>query len=147
SSDERVPLANQRAAALEKRLPRLTVRMVGPAPAGTKIARNDVELSEASLGTALPVDPGTYQVVVTAPGYEPSRTEIAVVEATNASVDARLGAPTGGSDVAPKKSGGSRTAGWVVGGIGVAGLVVGGIAGVLTLDRKGTVDANCNADK
>ena len=65
----------------------------------------------------------------------------------NPSVDVHVGACRGSADVASSGGHPSRTAGWVVGGIGVAGLLVGGVAGVLTLDRKSTVDANCSEDK
>jgi hypothetical protein len=145
-TDERVPLAKKRAADLEKRLPHLTVRVAGSLPSGAKVVRNDIELSDASLGSALPVDPGTYKVVVTAPGRQPSSSDIEVPEGANASVDVRAGAPIG-KDVAPPAKGSNRTAAWVVGGVGVAGFGVGAVAGILTLGKKGTVDDNCNADK
>jgi hypothetical protein len=145
-SDERVPLAKKRATDLERRLPHLTVRLAGPAPSGTKVVRNDVELSDASLGSALPVDPGSYKIVVTAPGHQPASTDVTVVEGANSSVDVRPGAIAGATEV-PAVRTSNRTAAWVVGGIGVAGLGVGAVAGILTLGKKGTVDDNCNADK
>jgi hypothetical protein len=146
-NDERVPLAKKRAGDLERRLPHLTVRITGPLPSGAKIVRNDIELSDASLGSALPVDPGTYKIVLTAPGRQPSTSEIAVIEGANASVDIRPGAPVGSGEGPPPPKHSSRTAGWVVGGLGVAGLGVGAVAGILTLGKKGTVDDNCNANK
>jgi hypothetical protein len=84
--------------------------------------------------------------VVTAPGRQPSSSDIEVPEGANASVDVRAGAPIG-KDVAPPAKGSNRTAAWVVGGVGVAGFGVGAVAGILTLGKKGTVDDNCNADK
>jgi Tetratricopeptide repeat/PEGA domain len=146
-SDERVPLAKKRAADLEKRLPHLTVNFGGTAPPGTKVARNEVDLAEASLGSPLPVDPGTYQIVVTAPGYQTTNNEVVVAEAANVTIDVRVGARLAGDETRPAPRPSNRTAAWVVGGIGVAGLGVGAVAGILTLDRKGTVDDNCNADK
>jgi hypothetical protein len=146
-TDERVPLAKKRAADLERRLPHLTVRFAGPAPSGTKIVRNDIELSDASLGSALPVDPGTYKIVVTAPGRQPSSTEVVVAEGASPAIDVRAGAPLGGTEMPPPTKASTHSAAWVVGGIGVAGLGVGAVAGILTLGKKGTVDDNCNADK
>jgi hypothetical protein len=147
ANDERAPLAGKRASALEKRLPHLTVRLVGSVPAGVKVTRNEVELSEGSLGSALPVDPGAYTVTVSAPGRATTTTSVTVVEAATSAVDAQVGAPTDGAaggDIKASKS--TRTAGWVMGGIGVAGLAVGGVAGILTLGHKSTVDDNCNAN-
>jgi hypothetical protein len=146
-SDERVPLAKKRAADLERKLPHLTVRLVGPAPSGTKVVRNEVELSDASLGSALPVDPGPYKIVVTAPGHEPSSKEAVVAEGASALIEIRAGAPVGAEVPPAPKTSSNRTAGWVLGGIGAAGLGVGAVAGILTLGKKGTVDENCNADK
>jgi hypothetical protein len=147
ANDERAPLASKRASALEKRLPHMTVQLAGPVPPGVKVTRNEVELSEASLGSALPVDPGAYTVTVTAPGRATTTASVTVVEAETTSVEVRAGAPTEGSlggEIKTSKS--MRTAGWVMGGIGVAGLAVGGVAGILTLGKKSTVDDNCNAD-
>jgi len=145
-SDERVPLAKRRAAELERRLPHLTVRLVGPPVSGAKVVRNDVELSEASLGSALPVDPGTYQIVVTGPGRQMTTASVAVAEGARSSIDVRTGAEVVDTSVeGPPRSG--HTAGWVAAGVGVVGLGVGTVAGILTLDRRSTVDANCTADK
>lgn len=38
---------------------------------GLKIERNDIILPEGSWGVALPIDPGTHELRVTAPGYQP----------------------------------------------------------------------------
>jgi hypothetical protein len=146
ANDDRSPIAAKRAAALEKRLPHMTVRLVGQAPAGVKVTRNDVELSEASLGSALPVDPGAYTVTVSAPGRATTTSSVTIAEGASSAVEVRAGAPTeGASGGVVATSSSSRTAGWVMGGIGVAGLVVGGVAGILTLGHKSTVDDNCNA--
>jgi hypothetical protein len=86
-------------------------------------------------------------VIVAAPGRETTRTEVIVAEGASPSIEVRAGALVAGPDMPSQPAGSHRTAGWVVGGIGVVGLGVGVVAGVLTLDRKSTVDANCNADK
>jgi len=147
ASDERAPIATKRASALEKRLPHMTVRLVGAAPPGVKVTRNEVDLSEASLGSALPVDPGAYTVTVSAPGRATTTTSVIIAEAASTSVDVHAGAPTDGAVGGElKTSSSTRTAGWVLGGIGVAGLAVGSVAGILTLGHKSTVNDNCNAD-
>jgi hypothetical protein len=123
----------------------MTVRVVGSVPSGAKVTRNDVELSEASLGSALPVDPGAYTVTVSAPGRATTSTSVTVAEGTASTVEVRAGAPTEGAGGGIKASPSTRTAGWVMGGIGVAGVAVGSVAGILTLSHKGTVNDHCNA--
>jgi hypothetical protein len=147
TSDERSPIAAKRASALEKRLPHMTVRLVGQVPAGVKVTRNDVELSEASLGSALPVDPGAYTVTVSAPGRVTTTSSVTIAEGASTAVDVQAGVPTASAGVEAKASGSSRTAGWVMGGIGAAGLVVGGVAGILTIAHKSTVDSECDVSK
>jgi hypothetical protein len=145
--DDRLPVARQRAAALERRLPHLTVRYAGTPPPGTKIRRGDVELGDASFGSALPVDPGTYTVTASAPGYATTTSVVTVAEGASSVVEVQLGAPSAGGEIPAKvPASTNRTAGWVIAGVGAAGLATGVIAGILTLSRKGTVDENCNAD-
>lgn len=154
-ADERVAIAKQRALALEKRVPRLTVHLATGAPAGTKVTRDGVELADASLDVALPVDPGEHAIEVAAPGRKSTTTRATLAEAETKTVEVRAGeagvpttgAATAATTTAPPAGEGARTAGWVIGGIGAASLVVGGVTGILVLGKKSTVDANCNADK
>jgi hypothetical protein len=62
-TDKRRAVAQQRAAALEPRLPKLSIRLAAKAPAGARVVRDGVELGSASLGTPLPVDPGEHVVI------------------------------------------------------------------------------------
>src|SRR5262245_57391445 len=72
-SDDRLPLALERAKNLEQRVPRLTIRLASSAPSGTRVYRGEVELGPASFGVPLPLDPGSYVFAVEAPGREPKR--------------------------------------------------------------------------
>jgi hypothetical protein len=58
--------ARKRAAALEPKLSRLRIDVVDPAP-GMKIVRSGEEVGQGAWGTAVPIDPGTYQVEASAP--------------------------------------------------------------------------------
>src|SRR3954452_23580664 len=55
--------AEKRAKALEPRLPKLTVVVAG-APADAEVTRDGVALGAASMGVALPVNPGGHVLVV-----------------------------------------------------------------------------------
>src|SRR5262249_41226110 len=66
-SKEREQLARTRAAALEKKLARLTITVDG-AGAKVQVTRDGVAIDHAAFGTAVPVDPGKHVVEATAPG-------------------------------------------------------------------------------
>lgn len=155
AGDKRRPVALSRASALEPRLPKLSIRLSSSAPGNARVVRDGVELGSASLGTALPVDPGQHVVVVTAPGRAEARFQLIISEREIRTLDVDVGAPEAAKseaippahvDAAPSSSG-SRTLGYVAGAIGVAGFVTGAVAGVLTLQKKSIVDDHCDAQK
>ena len=151
-SDERSALAKTRAQALEPRLPKLTVRLAPNAPADSRVLRDGVELKGASLDTALPVDPGRHLIEVSAPGHASRVYQFSLDEGEKRTREVepgkRIDGETGGGVSADTGSGsGKRTLGWVLGGVGVAGLAVGAVTGVMVLDRKSTVDDNCDSQK
>jgi hypothetical protein len=74
--DKRRNTAVGRATALEKGLARLTVTLGPSAPTDAVVKRDGVVLGAASLGLALPVDPGHHVVVVSATGRENRETEV-----------------------------------------------------------------------
>lgn len=61
--DERAAFARERVKALEAELPRLLVRLAKPHP-NVMIYRNGIRLMPEDLGIVVPVDPGTYEIVV-----------------------------------------------------------------------------------
>ncbi|MCC6648269.1 MAG: hypothetical protein IT374_22205 [Polyangiaceae bacterium] len=153
ASDERVPIAIARAARLDKRTPRLTIRLAASAPAGTVVARDGSELGAASLGVALPVDPGEHQIEVRAAGRRPATRRVTIAEGAQQSLEVDAGPLADGAvGPAPRpdaagSSGGRRTAGWIALGAGGVVFGVGVVTGVMVLGKKSTVDANCDADK
>jgi hypothetical protein len=69
TDDPRRATALARARALEAALPRLIVAAADGAPAGLIVTRDGVTLGPASLGVALPVDPGDHLIVASAAGH------------------------------------------------------------------------------
>jgi hypothetical protein len=67
SNDSRTKVAHDRAAALEPKLPRLTIKVTENAP-GTEIRRDGTVAGAAEWGTAVPVDPGKHKIEAHAPG-------------------------------------------------------------------------------
>jgi hypothetical protein len=85
-------LAEQRRQALEKRVPRLVVRLGKDAPEGTTILRDGLELGAVSLNTPLPADPGKHVVVARSSTVE--RTfEVMLVESETKEIEVT---PVGG---------------------------------------------------
>ncbi len=155
SDDERRVIAVQRSAALEPRLPRLRIHLSSGAPPGTRVRRDGVELGAASLDTDLPVDPGQHRIEAIGPGIShQANLEVTLVEGETKTVELRLDednvapppAKPEKAPVVPPRSG-TKTLGFVIGGVGLAAAVTGIVTGVLVLDRKHTVDQNCNSDK
>ena len=147
SSDERAGIASSRASALEPRLPKLRVRLAPQSPSAAHVSRDRVELMSASLDTALPVDPGSHEITVQAAGHRPSSVSVSLAEGESKTVTVSVGPQSAEVATASGKSSSKRTWGWVFGGAGVVGVGVGTVTGFMVLDKKKTVDANCDANK
>lgn len=167
AGDPRRDHAKAQAAALDKRLPRLVVRLQPDAPAGTKVQRDGVEWSSVALGSALPVDPGRHVITVTSPGHADSRIEVILSEAERKELSVTAGAvldtgdkrglgaqadaPAASTNAtradATSRGSGGRTWAYVAGGVGAAGLVVATISGLMLMSKNKTIDSHCDADK
>ncbi len=90
--DNRRPTAKKRAAAIEQRVPHLTIRLAPDAPRDARVRRDAVELGDASLGIPLPVDAGSHEVHVTAPGRQDFSTTVTLAEGESRVVEVRPGA-------------------------------------------------------
>ena len=148
------------------KIARLTVR-VDPADAKPQVTVAGTAIPPALIGVERPTDPGTHEVVVTAPGYLEQKTSVTLAEGATQEIAVKLekdpnavaaavpppvatapvvttGPTAPPSDTGPKKS---NTLAYVALGVGGAGLIVGGITGLLALgkkgDLKGCVDTKC----
>jgi len=160
-SKEREKLAKKSAEKLEKRLARVRFTL----PKGLEGATLEIDgtaISAGVLGTALPIDPGTRDVKVSAPGKkawtkqleirdEAGTTSVEVPaleaeEAAPASVPEKAPRPekAPASDPAPKaRSSGGSTLGWVALGVGVVGVGVGSYFGLRTFSKKSESEDHC----
>jgi hypothetical protein len=139
---ERERAANERAIDLERRLSKLAIKPPGGGlPAGVVVTLNGVEIPAASLGTPLPVDPGSEHVVFRAPGYRaislerelppgPSSFVLDVPpfepEPSASASDAQA-APRAAPADHPKPGATQRTLAYAVGGLGVLSLAGAGV--------------------
>ncbi|MEO8900789.1 MAG: hypothetical protein ABI488_04020 [Polyangiaceae bacterium] len=149
NDDDRRAIANDRAHALEARVPTLNIHLATSNRTDVIVRRDGVVLGAASLDTALPVDPGEHTVIVEALGTQSAIFTSRIGEGEHASLVVNVGTiPTVSQQPpgTPERSGSahsSHTAAYVVGGIGVAGLVTGVIAGLTALSKKSTVNQQC----
>jgi len=90
---ERVRAAEQRVLELEPRLPRLTIVPPADLPAGAEISNNGEIVPRPAWSSALPVDPGSYLLVLTLPDGRSSRAEVSLAEREAHSVSLELPAP------------------------------------------------------
>lgn len=83
---EREKLARARAKALEPRLPKLLIDADASAEPGMELLRDGIGIGSASWNTAIVVDPGSHDVVASAPGKMSWRTVVDAKEGQTARV-------------------------------------------------------------
>ncbi len=79
--------------AIDKRLPRLTIRLASSAPADSKVSRDGVVLGPASLGVAAALNPGPHRIVVTAAGRVDAEFDVTLTEGAAQEIEVHPGAP------------------------------------------------------
>ncbi|MBI5534436.1 MAG: hypothetical protein HY898_17055 [Deltaproteobacteria bacterium] len=157
---EKEKVARERAAALEPKLSRLAVMVPQSSQIpGLQVRRDGSSLGKAMWNTALPVDPGSHKIEVSAPG---KRKWTGTVEVPAQSASSTIAVPalvddTGDADKAsspssrpsdadsasgsplgsPKDGSTQRLIGLIAGGVGVVGL---GASVVIGLGAKKKVD-------
>jgi len=72
--------AQKQAAALEPRLPRLSVSAPAHPPEGFVVERDGTAIDPGAQGVALYVDPGVHEIAASAPGYEAFKRSVTSVE-------------------------------------------------------------------
>jgi hypothetical protein len=156
--DERTVYARARVAALEPLVS--YVKLSLPDEAGSaQVFFDGVEVERSALGSSFPVDPGEHEVVVTAPGREREVVQLTLRAGEPHELLLEGGAPrpqpaakphVATKNVPPKAEEGPQRAtstqrlmGFGALGLGAVSLAVSGITGALAIDRKNTVEANC----
>jgi tetratricopeptide (TPR) repeat protein len=157
--EARAEFARTHVAALESRLSRVMFVISGDgveAPPGMTIHVGDRELAAAALGSRIPLDPGKYDVEVTAPGKRRWSTAIELPPgpatlgvAIPPLADIAPAQPASQPEVAPPPDGGGgiqRPLALVLGGLGLVGIGLGTYFGIRTLSKQGVVDDNCQGE-
>lgn len=151
-------LANKRAAALEPKLAKITVRVAAPVPK-LEVTRDGELLAEASWGIALPVDVGEHRFEASAPGHKPFKTAVTITkdgeqqEVSLPALEEEPAPPPAAEAAAPAppppvqiEGGGQRTLGFVVGGVGLAALAAGAVTGLMAMSENDASKEECPND-
>ena len=151
--DDRFPFIHAQLQKLSPRVPRLTLRSSPDMPAGARMWRANSELDAASLGVALPVDPGTLELLVTCPGREARRSSVTLREGEQLEVTLEPGAPLRNNaeprDAARAGSHGSaqKSLGLSLVAVGSVGIGLGLASGLVVAERQRTAEAHCPANR
>jgi hypothetical protein len=159
--DPRRAIAEQSARDVERRLAFVTLVPSASAPEGTNATLAGVEHRASSFDRAVPLNPGDYAIVVSAPGREPRTYRVSLAEGARARLEIEPGAALSPraeparSPPAPKQrppaplvtdepgASSQRTWAYVLGGSGVVLLGVSGVSALLVQQRKQTVEREC----
>ena len=130
-------------AKLSPRIPHVTIEFVPPVLPGTTIVIDGKAYPEDQLGKVA-VDPGSHEVVISAPGYLPYETKFAIAEGEHHTV----AIPPLEKSVSVR--GTRRTIGIIVGGAGAAVGLTGIVVGLVARSRYNDVTTchpggNCDA--
>jgi hypothetical protein len=156
SRAEQEKVSADRAAGLEPKLSRLRLDPPKTPIKDLVVERSGAAVSPDTFGIDAPVDPGTYVIKASAPGYEPWTTNVTV----EANADKKVVAipdlsPTPSSTPAPhvetpvadagssSEGGNSRQViGWTLTGLGGALLIGGGVMGIMTLSQASNAESD-----
>ena len=155
---KREAAARERAAALEAHLPHLRIDVAEPVE-GLEVQRSGETVGRAAWGTAMPIDPGTYRIEVSAPGKEAWSTSIDVPSSGEtlsvqipALADIEKAEPVASAppeaperDALAESPGSARTAmAWVLAGVGVAAAGTGGFFALRSNDETNSARGLCD---
>jgi len=151
--------------ALDAALPRiahLTVE-IEPTDVDATVTVGGATVPKALIGAERPTDPGSHEVVASAPGYLPAKTQVSLSEGSRHSIKLKLepdpnavaATPEPPAPVTPPPQPipgtpppaarqKDNTLAYVLLGVGGAGIVVGGITGMMAIQKKGDLDCPDN---
>lgn len=169
-----VATAKKELRALEKRIPKAVIVVKGPESTdGVEVKLDGEAFPSAALGVKRPVDPGSHELVATAPGFGQGTKTFEVAEGKTVDVEIVLtesadggGAVAGGGAALgtdqpdsppdqpdqpdqPDDAGGGdwmTPVGFVALGLGGAGLILGGVTGALAIGKRGELTDNCDGN-
>ena len=154
--------ASARRQELEKRLPKVILRVPRDAPGTTRVLRKPIDggpLIPLAIGIPLPIDPGEHVLTTEIPGRPSSFTKFSVKEGENQVVNVTMPPATEAGDPTKKAKplqpvpsmmpaldqgiSGRRVMAYTLGGVGAVGILGGIVTGVVTWAQTEPIDKNC----
>jgi hypothetical protein len=140
---------------VEPRLARVRILVEDPPP-GLYIERAGEVLARGAAGAPVPFDPGTHEIVISAPGHLTQRTTVTLEEGEtrelklklvegedhSAQLEAPLPAPQPGSPDQPEPEGTPNWV-WLAGGVGVLALGGAAVFAAVTVSARAELSDNC----
>ncbi|MRG95831.1 tetratricopeptide repeat protein [Polyangium spumosum] len=156
--------ASARREELEKRIPKVILRVPRDAPSTTRVLRKPLDggpLVPLAIGIPLPIDPGEHVLTTEVPGRASSFTKFTVKEKDNQVVNVVMppATATGGDPTKTAKPlqpvpsmmpaldpgiSGRRVMAYTLGGVGAVGILGGIVTGVITWAQKEPIEKNCS---
>jgi hypothetical protein len=155
--DARIDYAQAQLAAIDGRVPRLTVRLDADAPPNATVRRDGIEFTGGSLGVALPTETGHHVVSAVAPGHEAREYSVDLVEGEKRELSVVPGPAeqvpsdaTASADIAASPNSAPspslRGLAYGLGGLGVIALGTGVGFGIAALNDSGAASGHCQGD-
>jgi len=157
-------IASKRRTELDKRIPKVVLRVPREAPESTRVLRRSAEGGPpvpVAIGIPLPIDPGEHTLVTQVPGRVEVFTKFTLKEGENKIVEVNVPPPSADGDPTKKPKpiqpvptltppldvgiSGRRVAAYALGGVGIAGVLGGVITGAITYAQKDPIGKNCLA--
>jgi hypothetical protein len=148
ADDMRRPVAAQLAADLERRIPRLSIRLALPS---ATVSLDGEPLPMHGTEQTRVVDPGSHVIVVDAPAHETASVVVRLGEGESTARTVFAGPPRRAEgatsrELAPStKRGAARPIGYVLGASALANFAAAALLGGLALGQEGVVDRHCPA--
>ncbi|MDI1436363.1 tetratricopeptide repeat protein [Polyangium sorediatum] len=155
--------ASARREALEKRIPKVVLRVPREAPGTTRVLRKPLDegpLVQVAIGVPLLIDPGEHVLMTEVPGRATTFTKFTLREGENRIVDVTI--PTEGTTAgSPTKTAkplqpvpslmpaldpgisARRVAAYTLGGIGAVAILGGAVTGAITWAQMEPAETNC----
>ncbi len=142
--DPRYTVAERRAQALEKLVPRLVLELSPTSPSATRVYRSGVAIT--TFGQPVRLDPGEHTITVEAPGYSSGEFSVTLLKGETKSIvvspGEHIALPSHPTPVVGEQS--ADPLPWVILGTGAVGLVGASVLGSLSYVRWNTVQKHCD---
>jgi hypothetical protein len=159
SDPELSNVADTQLADIDKKLPRLTIRLGPGAPPACAVSRDGAPVDATMLGLPIGVNAGVHALVASAAGYAQRRFEVTLDIGASEEVEVQPGPKLGAEGAAgpaaireppkvvqPDHARGKKTLAYAAIGVGAIGLGVGVVGGLAAASKHGSLVRDCDGN-